>query len=74
MPLYKSATKQTVSHKRFAINEATGVQLAEVHPELEELVKTGVLTVEYDKEEPTVAVESPKVEAPKVDSPVKPTV
>jgi len=74
MPLYKSATNQIVNYKRFAINQATGLQLAEVHPGLEELVKTGVLTVEYDKEEPAVVVEAPKVETPKVDSPVKSTV
>ena len=70
MPLYKSATNQTVSYKRFAINQATGVHLAEAHPELEELVKAGVLVVENDKN----TTEPVKVEAPKVDSPAAPTV
>ena len=46
MPLYKSANQQTVSHKRFAINQDPGVYLAEPHAELDELVAQGLLVVE----------------------------
>lgn len=66
MPLYKSTTSQTVSHKRFAINQDPGVYLAEPHAELDELVAQGLLVVEGVEPE---QIATPTVPATKNDSP-----
>ena len=65
MPLYKSATNQTVSYKRFAINHLTGVELPEAHPELDKLVEEGLLTVDPKPEPATPVVSPTKPTSPK---------